>query len=235
MNKKFFTLIITFAVIGGWISAQGNIDSGDSTVPALTQEELKIRGPLPDWRNSYSDTQVSSAVFAGGCFWGVEAVFEQIDGVLNVESGYSGGDADTASYKMVGTGTTGHAEAVEIIYDPEIISYRKLLDVFFRFAHDPTQLNYQGPDHGSEYRSAVFFSNSEEKQIIEEMIEKLNKEKIYKQKIVTEITPLQAFYPAEDYHQDFLRLNPSYPYIVYWDIPKLIELQRVYPELIAEE
>lgn len=192
-----------------------------------------IRGELPDWKKIYSPAEVETAVFAGGCFWGVEAVFEQLGGVLDVDSGYSGGEADTARYKLVGTGTTGHAEAVEIIFDPEIISYRTLLEVFFRVAHDPTQLNYQGPDHGTEYRSAVFYQNSEQKKAVEDVIMDIEKEGLYKDDIVTEIVPLKAFYPAEDYHQDFLRLNPTQAYVAYWDIPKIEDLHEKYPDLIA--
>jgi peptide-methionine (S)-S-oxide reductase len=178
---------------------------------------------------------VETAVLAGGCFWGVEAVFERLDGVIDVVSGYSGGEAETAKYKIVGTGKTGHAEAVHIVFDPEIIAFDVLLDVFFKVAHDPTQLNYQGPDVGTEYRSAVFYASEEQKEITESTIAKLEAEGVYRKPIVTEVAPLKAFYPAEDYHQDFMRLNPRHPYIVYWDVPKVEHLEEAYPELLAEE
>jgi peptide-methionine (S)-S-oxide reductase len=151
-----------------------------------------------------------------------------------VDSGYSGGSAETAFYKQVGTGHTGHAEAVEIIYDPELISYETLLDVFFTVAHDPTQYNYQGPDVGTEYRSAIFYTDESQQKKAHTMIQKLTEEKVYTNPIVTELVPLDSFYPAEDYHQDFLRLNPTHGYIAYWDIPKLEHLWEEYPELVYE-
>ncbi len=175
-----------------------------------------------------------TAVFAGGCFWGVEAVFERLDGVLDVVSGYSGGDEETAHYQLVGTGTTGHAESVHIVYDPQRISFEVLLEVFFNVAHDPTQLNYQGPDKGPQYRSVVFYANDEQKRITDRYIKELDAEGIFAKPIVTQVVPLEAFYPAEEYHQDFMRRNPRYPYILYWDLPKIAHLEEVYPELLAE-
>lgn len=175
-----------------------------------------------------------TAVLAGGCFWGVEGVFERLHGVLDVTSGYSGGDAGKASYYAVGSGTTGHAESVEIVFDPDLIDFKVLLEVFFKVAHDPTQLNYQGPDRGTQYRSAVFFADEEQKRITEQYIEELTAEGIFSGPIVTQVVPLEEFYPAEDYHQDFMRLNPQYPYILYWDLPKIVHLEETYPELIAE-
>jgi len=176
-----------------------------------------------------------SAVFAGGCFWGVEGVFEQLRGVQEVVSGYSGGDADTASYYKVGSGKTGHAESVRIEFDPAQISFEKLLEVFFIVAHNPTELNFQGPDIGTEYRSVVFYSDDVQKVTTEQFIRKLEAAEIYKDPIVTEVVPLDEFYPAEDYHQDFLRLNPGHPYIVYWDLPKIRHLEKMYPDLIADK
>ncbi|MBF9017525.1 MULTISPECIES: peptide-methionine (S)-S-oxide reductase MsrA [unclassified Oceanispirochaeta] len=173
-----------------------------------------------------------TAVFAGGCFWGVEAVFESLKGVEDVMSGYSGGDAETASYYTIGSGKTGHAEAVEIIYNPDILSFKTLLDVFFSVAHDPTQLNYQGPDVGSQYRSVVFYTSEDQKMITLKAIEELESTKVLNSKIVTEVIPLDTFYPAEDYHQDFMKLNPDHPYIQYWDKPKIEELEKKYPDLI---
>ena len=142
---------------------------------------------------------------------------------------------ETAQYYTVGSGTTGHAESVKIIYDPNQIEYKTLLEVFFTVAHNPTELNYQGPDHGTQYRSAVFYLNPQQKASTEDLIRKLEMEEAYRDKIVTEVSPLKAFYEAEDYHQDFLRLNPDYPYIVYWDLPKLKDLQKRYPELLAHD
>lgn len=199
---------------------------------ASGNDELNIK--LEEKNIEYSEEDVDTAIFAGGCFWGVEAVYEALDGVYHVESGYSGGDEDTANYNMVGTGVTGHAEAVKIIYNPKEISYKQLLDVFFTVAHDPTQLNYQGPDRGTEYRSAIFYTNDQQKMESEKYIDELTKNRVYKQDIVTEVTPLEGFYTAETYHQDFMRLNPTHPYIVYWDIPKLNHLKSEFPELLSE-
>ena len=173
-----------------------------------------------------------TAVFAGGCFWGVEAVFERLKGVTNAVSGYSGGEQKTASYALVGTGRTGHAESVQVTYDPAKISYGTLLKVFFTVAHDPTQLNYQGPDHGTQYRSAIFYADEGQRKVAEEYIRTLGQAKVFSGKIVTQLVPLDAFYAAEEYHQDYLRRNPSQPYIVYWDLPKIAELEKKYPQLL---
>lgn len=196
--------------------------------------------PLKDMaREGYSEylslfkDQIETAVLAGGCFWGIEAVFESLDGVIEAQSGYSGGSAETAKYSLVGSGTTGHAESVEIRFDPQMISYRTLLEVFFLVAHDPTQLNYQGPDHGSQYRSAIFYNSKEQKKIAEEMIDLVNSRKIYPDKIVTEVSPLEGFYPAEDYHQDFMKCNPDHPYIQHWDLPKIKHLYEAFPDLTS--
>lgn len=197
------------------------------------EEELSIREPLTDWHEQYDRDQTALAVFAGGCFWGVEAVFEQLQGVLFVESGYSGGAAENASYYTVATGITDHAEAVRVRYDPSQIDYTTLLEVFFTVAHDPTQLNYQGPDHGRQYRSAVFYADQRQQRLTELYIEQLEAQQLYPDEIVTEIVPLDAFYPAEDYHQDFLLNNLNHPYITRWDIPKLEDLQQKFPELLA--
>jgi peptide-methionine (S)-S-oxide reductase len=176
-----------------------------------------------------------TAVFAGGCFWGVEAVFERLKGVQEVVSGYSGGEAKTAHYELVGTGRTGHAESVRITYDPSQVSYGTLLKVFFSVAHDPTQLNYQGPDHGTQYRSAIFYADDTQKRVAEEYIRALDKARVFRDRIVTELSPLKAFYPAEAYHQDYLRHNPTQPYIVIWDLPKIAALQKEYPQLVRPE
>lgn len=174
------------------------------------------------------------AVLAGGCFWGMEAVFERLEGVTNVVSGYSGGTKETARYKKVGTGRTGHAESVRIEFNPQQISFGTLLKVFFSVAHDPTQLNRQGPDVGSQYRSEIFYDSPEQKRIAEEYIRLLNRKKVFRKPIVTRISKLTAFYPAEAYHQDFLDRNPANPYIVQWDLPKIQHLKKEFPDLIAK-
>jgi peptide-methionine (S)-S-oxide reductase len=176
-----------------------------------------------------------TAVLAGGCFWGVEAVFERLKGVTDVVSGYAGGQQATAQYEMVGTGRTGHAESVQITYDPSQISYGKLLQVFFSVAHDPTQLNRQGPDTGTQYRSAIFYASEDQKRVAESYIRQLNEAKVFKRPVVTQVTPLQGFYAAEDYHQDFIAHNPGNPYVVYNDLPKLAELNKRYPDLVVKK
>jgi len=184
---------------------------------------------IPDFsgRVSAPPTQGEQvAVLAGGCFWGVDAVYKHIKGVSKVVSGYSGGDRATASYEAVGTGTTGHAESVSITYDPAGVSYAQLLKVFFSVAHNPTELNRQGPDSGTQYRSAIFYANDEQKQIALAYIEQLNKAGVFPAPIVTQVAPLKAFYPAEDYHQNYLTLHPSQPYIVIHDLPKLQQLKK---------
>lgn len=173
------------------------------------------------------------AVLSGGCFWGIEGVFERLKGVTEVLAGYSGGGADTAHYEMVSTGTTGHAESVQITYDPSVISYGTLLKVFFSIAHDPTELNYQGPDEGTQYRSVIWYANEAQKQEAQAYIQLLEKAKVYTAHIVTQIAPLTKFYPAEDYHQKFMDNNPTWPYIVMFDLPKVINLQNTYPQLLS--
>ena len=172
-----------------------------------------------------------TAVLAGGCFWGIEAVFEHVKGVTDVKSGYSGGSADTAQYETVSTGETGHAESVRITYDPSQVSYGQLLKVFFSVAHDPTELNRQGPDTGTQYRSAIFYSNEEQKRIARAYIDQLNSAKVFKQTIVTQVTALQAFHEAEAYHQDYLDHHPDQPYIIINDLPKVENLRKQLPGL----
>lgn len=183
-------------------------------------------GPAP--------TGLQTAVFAGGCFWGIEAVFEHLKGVKSAVSGYSGGTLRNPSYEDVTTGQTGHAEAVEVTYDPQVISYGTLLKVFFSVAHDPTQLNYQGPDHGTQYRTALFVRNAAQRSTAEAYIQALTAAQIWKDPIVTEVTDLSAFWPAEEYHQDFIVKNPRQPYIVRFDLPKLRDLEQTWPELVAD-
>jgi peptide-methionine (S)-S-oxide reductase len=171
------------------------------------------------------------AVFSGGCFWGVDAVFKHVKGVEKVTSGYSGGAAATAHYEIVSTGMTGHAESVEVVFDPSKVSYEDLLKVFFTVAHDPTELNRQGPDTGTQYRSAIWYSNDAQKEAAQTYIAKLNHSGAYSDPIVTQVVPLEHFYPAEGYHQNYCELHPKDGYIVYNDIPKVQRLQQQYPEL----
>jgi len=208
-------------------------EEGYGAYLSLFSENLVIRGKLPEWQSRYGEGETETAVFAGGCFWGVEAVFEQLQGVLAVDSGYAGGDGARATYGAVSSGTTGHAESVRIVFDPIQISYETLLAVFFTVAHDPTQLNYQGPDHGTQYRSAVFYGNDRQRNLTLAFIKKLEEARLFPDRIVTQVVPLVAFYPAEDYHQDFLRLHTNHPYITAWDLPKLMDLQRNFPQLLA--
>ena len=176
-----------------------------------------------------------AAVLAGGCFWGIEAVFEHVKGVSSVKSGYSGGRAKTAEYEKVSAGDTGHAESVQIIYDPSQVTYGQLLKVFFAVAHDPTQLNRQGPDHGTQYRSAIFYSNEEQKRIAEAYIKQLDQLKVFGRPIVTEVSAFQSFFEAEAYHQDYLVHHPDDPYIVVNDLPKVENLHKQLPGLYKEK
>ena len=176
----------------------------------------------------------ATAVFAGGCFWGVQSVFQRVKGVLATTAGYSGGSAKTATYKQVVTETTGHAESVEVTYDPSRITYGQLLRIYFSVAHDPTQLNRQGPDVGTSYRSSIFYANEDQKRLAQAYIAQLDEQKVFPKKIVTEVTPLQAFYRAEDYHQDYAYHNPDNPYIQVCDRPKIAALKQQFPELFVE-
>ena len=175
------------------------------------------------------------AVLAGGCFWGIEAVFEHVKGVSDAKSGYSGGDAESAEYGQVSSGRTGHAESVLVTYDPSQVTYGQLLKVFFSVAHDPTELNRQGPDRGTQYRSAIFYANEEQKRIAEAYIKQLDRVKVFNQPIVTQVAPLQKFHDAEAYHQNYLAQHPNEPYIVINDIPKVENLRKQMPELYKEK
>jgi peptide-methionine (S)-S-oxide reductase len=174
---------------------------------------------------------LQTIVLAGGCFWGIEAVYEHIKGVTDAVSGYAGGTKAQADYETVSSGTTRHAEAVRVTFDPSKVSIEKLLQVFFSVAHDPTQLNRQGPDVGPQYRSAIFFADEEQSRVANAYIDQLSKAKVYQRPIVTQVVKLDGFYPAEDYHQDFAEKNPTYPYIVYHDLPKVEHLKHQFPEL----
>jgi peptide-methionine (S)-S-oxide reductase len=174
--------------------------------------------------------KTETAVLAGGCFWGVQGVFQHVKGVTAAVSGYAGGTADTAHYKTVGLGTTGHAEAVSITYDPSQITYGQILQIYFSVAHDPTQLNRQGPDEGTQYRSTIFPASEEQQKVAKAYIAQLDGAGLFKSKIATTIEPSKTFYAAEGYHQDFMTLNPTYPYIVIHDLPKVENLQRTFPD-----
>jgi len=176
-----------------------------------------------------------TAIVAGGCFWGIQAVFQHVKGVISATSGYSGGAANTAEYELVSGGDTGHAESVKITYDPSQITYGQLLRVFFSVAHDPTQLNRQGPDTGSQYRSSVFYGSEEQKRIAEAYIAQLDKAKIFPRPIVTQVVPLKAFYPAEAYHQDYAARHPDNPYIAFNDAPKVAHLRQQFPDLYTSK
>ena len=171
------------------------------------------------------------AVFAGGCFWGVDAVFKHVRGVSRVVSGYAGGGAATAQYQIVSTGATGHAESVQVTYDPAQVSYSRLLQIFFSVAHDPTELNRQGPDVGTQYRSAIFYANEAQKKVALSYVDQLSQAKVFSRPIVTQVVPLHDFYPAEEYHQNFLARHPHHPYILLYDLPKLRQLQKQFPAL----
>jgi peptide-methionine (S)-S-oxide reductase len=193
---------------------------------------LGAHAAVPDYAGPLSKASPqgeATAVFAGGCFWGVDAVFKHVKGVTNVVSGYSGGSSATAKYMLVGTGATGHAESVKVTYDPSKVDYAELLKVFFSVAHDPTQLNRQGPDVGSQYRSAIFYANAQQKELAERYIAQLDAANVFGKPIVTQVVPLDKFYPAEVYHQNYLALHPEQPYIVYNDLPKLAELKKEFP------
>jgi len=200
----------------GVASAQAPVPAPATDIPAAS-----VKGP-------------QTAVFAGGCFWGVEAVYRHTKGVLSSVSGYAGGAKRDADYERVSSGTTGHAESVEVTYDPAKVSYGQLLQIFFSVAHDPTQRNRQGPDVGTQYRSAIFYANDEQKRVAEAYIDQLTRAKVYSRPIATEVTKLPAFYSAEAYHQNYLALHPTQPYIVYNDLPKLAELKKHFPEIYAK-
>jgi peptide-methionine (S)-S-oxide reductase len=172
-----------------------------------------------------------TAVISGGCFWGIQAVFQHVKGVISATSGYSGGAANTAEYEIVSGGDTGHAESVKIVYDPSQITYGQLLRVFFSVAHDPTELNRQGPDTGTQYRSSIFYSDDEQKRIADAYIAQLDKAKVYPHAIVTQVVPLKAFYPAEAYHQDYFAHHPDSPYIIFNDAPKVAHLKQEFPDI----
>lgn len=197
--------------------------------------EAATKIPAPAQDETVSATHSETAVFAGGCFWGVQGVFEHVRGVKQVASGYTGGAASTAQYETVSEGDTGHAESVQITYDPTQITYGRLLQIFFSVAHDPTELNYQGPDHGTQYRSAIFPVNPAQRTIAQSYIAQLDHAHVFSGPVVTKVENFKGFYPAENYHQNFLALHPDYPYIAINDLPKVGELKRVFPQLYLND
>lgn len=206
--------------IAGLATAQG--DAIDRVLPASAVDEAAKTSPT------------ETAVLAGGCFWGVQAVFEHVKGVSRVVAGYAGGAKATATYDQVTTETTGHAESVQITFDPKQVSYGTLLRVYFSVAHDPTELNYQGPDQGTSYRSEIFFADADQQHVAQAYVAQLEKAHIFSAPLVTRFEPLKGFYAAEDYHQDFLIKHPAYPYIVINDLPKLAALKRLFPAIYRE-
>ena len=219
---RFVTPVSIALLAGAAISLTQSDSSPASAVPVPAPAigaELRTGAPL------------DTAVFAGGCFWGIEAVFEHIKGVRSAVSGYAGGKTTSPSYDEVSTGSTGHAESVRVVYDPAVVSYGQLLQVFFSVAHDPTQLNRQGPDHGTQYRSAIFYRTPDQQRAAEAYVRQLTAAKIFAKPIVTQIVPLTAFYPAEEYHQDYMVHHPNQPYIVYNDAPKVKRLELQFPQL----
>jgi peptide-methionine (S)-S-oxide reductase len=215
-------------VLLSWTAAALVAGAGLTLNPTQAAESaVKIAAPATD--ATLGSTGLQTAVFAGGCFWGVQGVFQRVNGVVQAVSGYAGGGKDTAHYEMVGTGLTGHAESVKVTYDPSKVSYGTLLQVYFSVAHDPTQLNRQEPDHGTQYRSAIFYANDAQKETAEKYIAQLDAAKAYPAKIVTQVTPLTQFYAAEGYHQDYLTLHPESGYIARFDLPKIANLKALFP------
>ena len=203
---------------------------GVTACNAKANPAIAVPAPVVDAPRA-SVSAHETTVVSGGCFWGVQAVFQHVKGVVSATSGYSGGSAKTAEYETVSTGETGHAESVQIVFDPSQITYGELLRVFFSVAHDPTQLNRQGPDEGSQYRSAIFYTSDQQKNIAQAYIAQLDHANVFSRPIVTQVAPLQAFYPAEAYHQNYAALHPNQPYIVFNDAPKVAHLQQEFPDL----
>ncbi len=228
MNRfSFFQRFARVATVGALaaLTACGLADAADRTYD-LPNPAIDI--PLAQAKGS------QTLVVAGGCFWGVEGVFKHVKGVISATSGYAGGDASTANYETTSSGRTGHAESVSIAYDPSQVTVGQLLKVFFSVAHNPTELNRQGPDHGTQYRSAIFYKGDEQKRVIQAYIDQLQQAKIYSGPIVTQVTPLVAFYPAEAYHQNYLALHPMQPYIVINDMPKIEALKAKFPSMYRD-
>lgn len=218
ISVRMMAMVLT--LLAGALACQ----AGSGAVPAAAADEARA-----------SVSGKETAVVAGGCFWGIQAVFQHVKGVISATSGYSGGTVKNPDYETVSSGSTGHAESVQIVYDPSKVTYGELLRVFFSVAHDPTELNRQGPDEGTQYRSIIFYGNDEQKRIADAYIAQLDQAKVYGQKIVTQVVPLKAFYPAETHHQNYATLHPNDPYIVYNDAPKVANLRKEFPDLYASK
>ncbi|MGB6433701.1 MAG: peptide-methionine (S)-S-oxide reductase MsrA [Bradyrhizobium sp.] len=228
MTRRSFSRLSTYAAAIGLLAI-----TAIKIAPSLAAEDAAIIPPPA--ADVQSANSIQTVVLAGGCFWGVQGVFQHTAGVVNAVSGYSGGSKTTADYQMVSTGTTGHAESVEVKFDPKKISYGKILQIFFSVVHDPTQLNRQGPDSGTQYRSAIFTTSDEQKKVADAYIAQLNAAKVYRKPIVTKVGPLEGFFAAEAYHQDYLTLHPNQPYIAYNDIPKVENLKKIFAENYIEK
>ena len=222
-TRGVWIALLVLVAVGTFWNTPGRSGEAAVVLPAPALDNPKAAGPM------------QTAVLAGGCFWGVQGVYQYTKGVKQVLSGYSGGERSTAQYETVGSGRTGHAESVQIVFDPKEISYGEILRIYFSVAHDPTELNRQGPDVGTQYRSAIFYADAQQQRIAEGYIAQLGKAHAFRRPIVTRVDPLKGFYPAEAYHQDFLILNPRYPYIVINDLPKIANLKRLFPEQYREK
>jgi len=220
IDRRTFALLGTAAILGAGLLALKVSPSEAETVTVV---------PAPVVDEPASSARSETAIFAGGCFWGVQGVFQHVEGVTNAVSGYAGGEQKTAQYETVSGGQTGHAETVKITYDPGKITYGQLLQIYFSVAHDPTQLNRQGPDRGTQYRSTIFPVNAEQAKIAKAYIDQLDQANTFGKKLATTIEPDRTFYPAEDYHQDYLTLHPEQPYIAYNDLPKIEALKKMFP------
>jgi peptide-methionine (S)-S-oxide reductase len=222
--RSLGVLALLAALAGAALQITAKADAIDKAIPAAAVDAPKASAPASE-----------TAVLAGGCFWGMQGVFEHVRGVTKVVSGYSGGAKATAHYELVGTEMTGHAESIQITFDPRVVSFGEILRVYFSVAHDPTELNRQGPDSGTSYRSEIFFASAIQEKIARAYVSELSAAHTFKDPIVTKIEKLNGFYPAEGYHQDFLIHNPNYPYIVYNDLPKIDALKRVLPEMYRDK
>ena len=230
--KKLLPQASVMVLLAGLVGAAA---FGARVTPSAAEDAKAIPAPVIDEAMDASPVSSETAIFAGGCFWGVQGVFQHVDGVTRAVSGYAGGQADTAHYEMVGSGETGHAESVQVTFDPHKVSYGELLQIYFSVAHDPTELNFQGPDMGTQYRSTIFPTSIEQSQVAEAYIQQLQAAHVFGNDIVTTIEEGKTFYPAEDYHQDYLTLHPEQPYIAINDLPKVRNLQQLYPERYREQ
>lgn len=227
---------IGLMLVGGGVLLRANRAQAANNTAELVSKVVAAAGPEAPLLSSATATPAQeSVVFAGGCFWGVQSVFQHTKGVISARSGYAGGDKTTAIYEVVSSGRTGHAESVKVIYDPSKVSYQTLLNIFFTVAHDPTQVNMQGPDHGTQYRSAIFTANPDQLKATEDYIAQMTKARVYNKPIATEVGPLKGFYEAEGYHQDYATLHPNDMYIVVNDAPKVENLKKMFPNFYRPE